>query len=134
MKRHWIEYQETRPRSPMTGWVHRRVAARDNLAGEIVRDPPLPAVVGGKGFPKFHVECDGFTFTFASLAEIRTCMQVLGQKHMPRVGDLTDGTALNGHWLSRLPARVKPWKYREKAVAYLGEAMAAFEQEIAAVC
>lgn len=132
MKRHWIEYHETQPRSPMTGWVHRRVAARDNLAGEIVRDPPLPAVIGGRGYPEFHVEYHGFTFSFASFAEIRTCVQVLGQRNLPRSVDLSMEQEIgpNRHWLSRLPAKVKPWKYREKAVAYLTEALTAFEREL----
>lgn len=36
---------------------------------------------------------------------------------------------LNQHWLSRLPARVKPYKYRLKAAAYLRRARARFARE-----
>ena len=36
----------------------------------------------------------------------------------------------NSHWLSRLPANVKSWRYREKAVAHLEEALVKSEQEL----
>ena len=27
----------------------------------------------------------------------------------------------NSHWLSRLPAKTKPWKYREKLIKYCNQ-------------
>ena len=124
MKRHWIEFEETRPSCPMTFWVHRVVDdAPWHEAQEF--DPPRQPVVPGRGYPVFKVECDGFTFEFASLCEIRACIETLAQKER--------GTAKgpNSHWVSRLPASVKSWKYREKAVAYLGEALKEFEKAVA---
>lgn len=136
MKRHWIEYREVPPVCPMTYWVHREVDSQPDTpwrdASEF--DPERQAVVPGLGYPVFKVELDGFTFEFASLAEICECIDVLGQKLLPRSIDLSrergGGHGPNSHWLSRLPANVKPWRYREKAVAYLRRSLADFDQEI----
>jgi hypothetical protein len=123
MKRHWIEYRETSPRCPMTYWVHHQVGESD--AQEY--DPPKQAVVPGRGYPLFKVEFDGFIFEFSSLAEIRVCVEILGKKLLPRTIDLSrergTGVGPNSHWLSRLPAHTKSWKYREKAVTYLQESL-----------
>ena len=117
----------------MTSWVHRAV---DGSARREATDfePPLQPVVPGRGYPRFHVELDGFTFRFASLAELRECMRVLGQRVLPTSLALSEawgtGAGPNSHWLSRLPATVTPWRYRERAVRYLGKARLAFEKEI----
>ena len=39
MKRHWIEYQETRPTCPMTFWVHREADGKPWYEAEEF-DPP----------------------------------------------------------------------------------------------
>ncbi len=120
----------------MTFWVHRAIGAKpgEPWLNASDFDPPLQPPISGKGYPVFYVEIDGFRFEFASLAELSVCIETLGQKLLPRTIDLSRqrGTALgpNGHWLSRLPAEVKPWKYRQPAVEYLGRALAAFEREI----
>ena len=133
MKRHWIDYHDTRPQLPMTYWVHREPANGKPWYEATEFDPPREPLVAGRGYPVFHVEVDGFTFSFSSRAEIEECIRVLSQRHMPRALDLAnarDGASgLNTHWLSRLPARVKSWKYREKATRYLREALLDFEKE-----
>ncbi len=133
MKRHWIEYQDTRPVCPMTFWVHREVGGKPWYDAEEF-DPPRQAAVAGRGYPVFMVECDGFTFEFASLDEIRVCISTLTQKLLPRTIELTRergiGLRPNSHWLSRLPARIKPWRFREKAVAYLHRALKDFQEAV----
>jgi len=130
MKKHWIEFQDTQPYCPMTPWVHRPVGGKPWFEAKAF-DPPRQAAVPGKGFPVFKVECDGFTFEFSSIAEIHVCIEILSKRLLPRPIDLCRelGTRAgpNSHWLSRLPARVKPWKYRQKAVACLRKARQAFE-------
>lgn len=129
MKRHWTEYQETRPHCPMTYWVHRLIDDGPAQDGQEF-DPPKQAVAPGKGYPVFKVELDGFIFEFSSLAEIRVCIETLGKKLLPRTIDLSrergTGAGPNSHWLSRLPSFTKSWKYREKAVAYLSAALEDF--------
>jgi hypothetical protein len=133
VKRHWIEYRDERPASPLTFWVHRAVGDAPWYESQEF-EPPRQPVVPGRGYPLFKVECDGFTFEFASLCEIRACIETLAKKVLPRTIDLSRerGTAKgpNSHWLSRLPANVKSWKYREKAVVCLGEALAEFEKAV----
>lgn len=134
MKRNWIQYQDTAPSTPMTYWVHDEELGDDGISGF---NPPKQEPIPGKGYPLFHVECDGFTFIFASPAEIRECIKVLNEKILPQtIGKPVPGSSTppgwaNSHWLSRLPAKVKSWKYRQKAVVYLREAMTAFEREMA---
>ncbi len=97
-------------------------------------NPALQPVVPGRGYPIFYVELDGFTFEFASLAEIRACIETFEKKVLPRTLDLSrmhgGGAGPNSHWLSRLPKGVKSWKYREKAVAYFQKSLDDFEQEL----
>jgi len=97
-------------------------------------DPPRPARMR-LGYPLFRVEYNGFTFSFASLNELRRCIDVLGQKNLPRPSELarrrsaSRGRA-NSHWLSRLPSTVKSWRYRQGAVDYLSKALLTFERAL----
>jgi hypothetical protein len=133
MKRHWIEYRETRTDSPMTYWVHREVG-RKPWYQSTVFDPPFEPVVLGKGFAVMFVDFDGFTFVFASLAELRVAIEVLGRKLLPTTARLSaergGGVGPNQHWLSRLPAAVMPWRYRDRAVSYLKKSLSEFEREL----
>jgi len=136
MKRHWMEFQEERGVSPMSFWVHRPIPPSRIWIDATEFEPPLQSSVPGMGYPLFNVEIDGFTFFFASLDEIRACIRVLGTKVLPRTLDLSAQRETtmgpNGHWLSRLPAKTKSWKYREKAVAYLNDALADFQKILSA--
>ena len=131
MKQIWIEYRATRPHLPMTFWVHKAVGEACCWSEASSYSPPLQIRIVGKGYPVFHVEIDGFVFRFSSFDEINECIAVLGQKVLPRTIDLskkrTTSFGPNNHWLSRLPSRVKRWKYREKAVCYLKRSLHEFE-------
>jgi hypothetical protein len=117
----------------MSYWVHREVGGR-RCDRHTRPEPPLQPVVAGRGFPHFHVEYRDFVFRFASLAEVRVCIDTLGRKLLPTTLRLTQErggqVGPNSHWLSRLPSRVLSWRYREPAVVYLRKALAAFEQEV----
>jgi hypothetical protein len=133
MKRHWIEYRPKRTHAPMTYWVHREADGKMWYESQ-AHDPPLESAVPGKGFPLFFVEYRDFTFVFASLAEVRVAIDTLGRKLLPTTIRLTEerggGVGPNQHWLSRLPAHVTPWRYRELAVAYLVKSLGDFEREL----
>ncbi len=98
--------------------------------------PRTPAPPGG--WPTYLVEVDGFIFHFADLDEIDAIVDVFERRILPqtraRRSDFPraaqNGPPLwrNRHWLSRLPARVKPFKYRLKAAAYLRRAKALFTE------
>jgi hypothetical protein len=95
-------------------------------------EPPLPKAVPGKGYAYYFVEVGDFTFEFASLEEIDVCISVLEQKHLPSTDKETETARMGpgSHWLNKLPSRVRPWRYREKAVEYLRKARKELEQEM----
>lgn len=116
----------------MTPWVH---YAADGGPWYVATayDPPSPGPVGGKGYPLYFVEVDGFTFEFASLHELEVCADVLSRKVLPATYIFEyKGRPYysNQHWLSRLPGKTKSWRYREQAVRVLAQARAAFAREL----
>lgn len=125
MKRHWIEYRPQWTESPLSAWVHRHVESG-------VRRPPPPSPIPGKGFAVYWVEVDGYTFQFASLAELGECIAVLGNKLLPSLLQLSrvPGVAPEQHWLRPMPDFTKPWRYRQKAVKYLRLALEDFEKTV----
>jgi len=131
MKKHWVAFQDTQPCCPMTSWVHRSVDEKPWFQAQTC-EPPRQTAVPGKGFPVFKVEFDGFTFEFSSIEEIKVCIETLSKRVLPRpidlCRDLGTSSGPNSHWLSRLPANVKSWSYRQKAVTYLLKALRTFEQ------
>ncbi|MGC1274822.1 MAG: hypothetical protein WBC44_14035 [Planctomycetaceae bacterium] len=133
MKRQWIEYRDEWSREPMTYWVHREADGKPWYEAEVF-DPPRPVPVPGRGWPVYFAEIDGFTFRFASLAEMEVCIETLSRKVLPTTRRLTEERATcygpNHHWLSRMPKGTKSWSYRQKAVTYLRMAKRQFEQEV----
>ena len=117
----------------MSYWVHIEADGRPWYQAEAF-NPPIPTPVPGKGYPLFFVEIDGFTFRFSSLAELSACIEALSQKVLPNPTRLSEarGTAYgpNKHWISKLPKRVKSWRYRLKAIAYLAKALEEFERTV----
>ena len=114
-----IEYRPEYQRTPMSFWVHK------NLDGDAwIRsknfDPPLPEAIPCKGFPCLVVDALGTELTFASIEEAKHFLDVIGQKNMPTTEQLsrqrTEAKGPNSHWLSRLPAGLKPWSKRQKII------------------
>ena len=132
MNRHWIEYHDRWQDSPLSFWVH---TGQDSTAASEgpISAPPKPGPVPGKGYATLHVECDGFVFQFSSLAEVDHCIDVISQRNLPSTIRLTKagpgGKGPNGHWLSRLPANVKPWSYRERAIRRISAARELLDTE-----
>src|SRR5260221_7419125 len=117
----------------MTYWVHIEADGKGWYAAQEF-NPPKPKPVPAKGYPLYHVEFDGFTFQFSSLDELRVCIDTLAKKVLPTSLRLSAGRGTgygpSNHWLNRLPKKVKPWRYREKAIVYLRKSLEDFEKEI----
>jgi hypothetical protein len=117
----------------MTFWVY---SAADGKPWPEVRAfaPPAPPPVAGEGYPMFHVELDHVVFQFASLRELRVCIEVLSRRVLPTTAQLIRQSGRrefsNQVWLGRLPKRTHRLRYREKAVPYLREALADFEHHV----
>ena len=135
MKRQWIEYTDTFRISPMTVWVHRGQKGKHWFENKAeAYSPPLPKPVPGMGYANYYVEIDGTTFQFSSLVEMAELIRVFSMKNMPtstRLSrDVSEKGGPNSHWLSRLPAETKAWKYREKAVKQLKKARKEFSASL----
>lgn len=134
MKRQWIEFGPKWTPGPLSYWVHRETDGKEWSIAQRFQ-PPLPQPVAGRGYPSYHVEFNGVEFRFASLDELQAAIDILGQKLLPTTirlaRDRGGDAGPNEHWLSRLPAKAKPWRYRGKAVKYLREALVQFVREIA---
>ena len=106
----------------MTYWAYRCDDEVRWHEAKIYR-PAAPPPVPGQGFPKFQVEIDGASFCFASLHELRVCIEVLSRKILPTTAQLIRESGLkrfsNHAWLGRLPAGTHSLRYRQKAVPYL---------------
>lgn len=129
MKHHTITYTADFERTPLSFWVHRHL---DDPVWIHTRrfDPPLPAPLPGRGYPRLTVEFNGVTLDFASLAELDHLIDILSRNPLPSTRRLSEhrGTAAgpNRHWLSRLPARAKAFKFRKRLVAWLNQVRATF--------
>ncbi len=127
MKNFRVDYAERWQDEPLAFWVHREQGDAPWYQTDDF-DPPAPKPVPGKGYAIYCVEIDGMIFRFSSIPQIERCIEILGRKLLPRTIDLAAqrGTSKgpNSHWLSRLPKKAKPWRYREKAVKYLREVLA----------
>ncbi len=133
MKRYYTLYTEAWKPAPMSFWVHRPVDDKSWYESETF-EPAIPGPVPGKGWPRYFVEFGGFTFEFASLAEMDVCIATLSHKNLPSTDRETRErhTGPGNHWLNTLSPKVKPWRYRGRAVEYLKEARRAFAMGIEA--
>ena len=97
-------------------------------------EPSLPKAIPTKGFPVLFVDAFGTELQFSSVDEVVHFLEVIGQKNMPTSLQLTrrrnEAYGPNKHWLSRLPADLKPWRKRERLLPIINEGLAAFK----AVC
>jgi hypothetical protein len=98
-------------------------------------EPPLPRPIVGKGYPIYFVTAGRFTFRFSSLHELDKCVETLSQKVLPPTILEHQGIQYyaNSHWLSRLPGKVKSWRYRQKAIKVLLKARESFTKELASL-
>ena len=121
MKKYWITYSDTWKNSPLAFWVH------IPLGGEFYEDSTIfnPAAPQKEleGYPIYNFELDGFIFEFSSKEQIEHFIEILTQRVMPTSRALSEKRGAevgpNSHWLSRLPAKTKSYRYREKLVKYI---------------
>lgn len=129
MKRYEIVYSDDYRPSPVSFWVHQHLDAEAWLNAEDF-DPPLPRPVPGCGWASLLVDVDGVRLVFSSTEEVEHVIDVLSQNPLPTTRQLSiqRGTTVgpNRHWLSRLPAKAKPAKFRDKLVRYLKRCLPEF--------
>jgi hypothetical protein len=129
MKKYEITFKAIYPETPLTFWVH--VKKSESGSFDINNfEPPLSKVIGGKGFPELNVNFLGVELRFSSLHEVSHFISVMEKRNLPTTISLSlkrnSGVGPNGHWLSRLPSCLKPWKQRVQLVKLLKTAKAEF--------
>lgn len=101
--------------APLAHWVHRAI---DPATGRY--EPAAPAAVPHRGYPLLRVSFGVDELVFSSAAQLLHCIDVLARSSLPTTrrlsADRASGAGPNGHWLSRLPARLKAPKARARLV------------------
>ena len=104
--------------APLAFWVHVPVEGTDMRC-----NPPAPKPVPHKGYLQLHVLFESHELLFSAPAQLEHFIDVLSSKPLPTSRQLSSRRGLpvgpNGHWLSRLPARLKSPRKRGKLVQVL---------------
>ncbi len=112
-----FSYQPDWRTAPVALWVHHPVDGSDAF------DPPVPSAIPHKGFAFLHVEFDAAELVFSAPAQLEHFIDVLSKKPLPTSRALSSQRGLpvgpNGHWLSRLPAKLKSPRTRVRLVESL---------------
>ncbi|ROZ75382.1 hypothetical protein [Ramlibacter sp. WS9] len=123
MLKHHFTFEKDWRFAPAAFWVH---IPTPNTEREFA--PPAPEPIPHKGYAFLHVEVEGVDLQFSAPAQLDHFIEVLRRKPLPTSRQLSSkrGLALgpNGHWLSRLPAKLKAPRAREKMVRVLREVRA----------
>lgn len=108
--------------APLAYWVH----VPDGAGGFM---PPAPQPIPHRGYALLHVRCGAHELVFSSAAQLAHGIEVLARKPLPTTRQLSalrgSGAGPNGHWLSRLPAKLKAPRERAVMVDALRAAFAA---------
>jgi hypothetical protein len=101
--------------APLAFWVHMPVKGTESQC-----DPPSPKQVPHKGYLQLQVLFESHELLFSAPAQLDHFIEVLSSKPLPTSRQLSSLRGLpvgpNGHWLSRLPAKLKSPRKREKLV------------------
>ena len=104
--------------APMAYWVHVPLSP-----GGDAYWPPAPPRVPHRGYPLLHVSIGGEELCFSAPAQLDHCIDVLMHRLLPTSRQLSlrrgTGAGPNGHWLSRLPAKLKSPRMRARVVKVL---------------
>lgn len=134
MKRWHIIYHPQRKFSPVSWWAHKAVletSPTTEWRNAEQYNPAFPPYIFAKGFPYLLVTVDGLDLEFASSHEVRHCIEILQQKHLPATKNLVckNSTTYQGfnHWLAIYPASLKSWKQRQRTVKILTKTLVELE-------
>ncbi len=130
MKKLRIKYTEEYTPSPLSYWVHEHLDS-DSWHEASEYEPALPKAIPCKGFPVLLIEGLGVELQFSSIEEVHHFLEIISQKNMPTSLQLSQKRNTtygpNGHWLSRLPAKLKSWNKREKLIPLIKEGLIELE-------
>lgn len=109
-------FEEDWQNAPLALWVHVPVAGSKGL----LHEPPAPSEIPHKGFAFLHVPFAEYDLVFSSPEQLDHFIEVLAMTPLPTSRQLSlrrgPTSGPNGHWLSRLPAKLKASRARVKLV------------------
>lgn len=122
-----LSYHRDFPRTPMTRWIRHQFYGwqpRQTKSGQWMRPTwgQTPFSTQRKLWCRLEVHFRGVTLFFTTPLELDHFIAIMQQKHLPSGPSLVPGRRIgrpNNHWLSRLPAKAKPWKFRKAVCAFL---------------
>lgn len=130
MKSARLSYHRSFPWTPVSGRAGARgwawkIERMQN--GEWARPVQIvhPFMSSVKLWCLLQVEFQGVELRFATPAELDHVCDILLRNPMPSGRSLVPECAVgrpNGHWLSRLPSKAKPWRFRQALLTYLARA------------
>lgn len=101
--------------APLAYWVHVSVPGEPGAY-----KPAAPVRIPHKGYVVLHIEFEKHELVFSSPAQLEHFIAILAAKPLPSSRYLSarrgEHVGPNAHWLSRLPARLKSPRKREKLV------------------
>ena len=119
-------YEKDWRTAPVAFWVHVPVSGSATEC-----DPPAPPAIANLGYAFLRVAFENHELQFSALAQLDHFIEVLSRKPLPTSRQLSSRRGLpvgpNGHWLSRLPAKLKSPRKREKLV----QSLTAIRSEVA---
>lgn len=130
MKRIDLHYCNEFPWTPLSGWAGAKSVGwvlKFTKSGQPMRPDSVshPFLVQRKKWCLMHVHFQKVDLLFATPQELRLFLEVMGRNPLPSGPSLLEGWPFpgrpNAHWLSRLPKRAKPWKYRQAICRYLSQ-------------
>ncbi len=130
MKKWRIVYKPCFTPTPLSFWVH---VPLDNAVWIAATKfaPCLPRPIPCKGYPFLVVNALGVELEFASVAEVEHFLAIIKQRNLPTSQQLsrqrTDTLGPNKHWLSRMPAGLKPWIKRKRYIPVVESALVDFK-------
>ena len=123
MKQASLSYRRSMPVTPVTpfvgpsGWLR---ACRGSSSGTYVPADTVPAPYYRRKFwCELSLHLDGITLCFATPLELDEVCGVLSQNPLPSVMKMRGTSALNSHWLSRLPKQAKTTKWRNRFLKFV---------------
>lgn len=128
MKKITLVYHKHFPWTPISGWVGARAIGYivpTASTGQFRKPKRIehPFVKQRNKWCRMIVEFNGVWVQFTIPAELDHFLDIMSQKILPSGYRLIKVDNYigrpNAHWLSRLPAKAKPWKHRQALCSYL---------------
>ena len=111
-------YEKDWRNAPLAYWVHTQDPSNPQAY-----DPPASPLIPHHGYVLLRVEYGPHELVFSSPEQLAHFIEVMATKPLPTSRALSarlgTGARPNGHWLSRLPADLKPPAARSQLVRHL---------------